>query len=761
MDDDDFDFSDPDLDDLPANTLQHLEASAIRATQHQHQHYANADPESDYGLDDGDEVINLNDTAAPPHTSPRVANAAAAPPLQYTFTKSQQCEYDIQYHEQFAEHAFDQRDDPHQDYNGAENAELPYRSQADPTQLLQRIKKLEQEKAREKRDAEELKGKLQTKSGEADTLRRRHDADARRYERQMADQQQAHSTELARLRTEMEKLRRDKESAQTERMFNQHEAREMGLARRIAKSMATRPKSTTTAVTSPAGTPKRATKTRGAYADGFDDDDIIMASPSKLRDRQKTATPKQIGKRKRAATDQSPIPLPALQLSQPRSRPKETVPDMGTEVDPVHVSLLDNLRHDDSRFDLLHQLLSYPSSNGSDRILEALTQHAFPSEPSKKLSSFVYDALAIANMPDVHGLALHICNAFLDLWKRCQTEKYYAPTSVILDALHFVLACEPIETAVQLTERAVPLIIAFIDLVADPISKAAKGGETAVAALYSSKQQHVASQIDVLDCLELLYSIATSCVSSLESEDIIRFWQAIPLTFACMLLVKEQPSSQITMMLRILSTSALDDTLGPITMSESVHETQISNEDALLNRLTNLFTETPRVIADPSATTIPPIEVSEEDIWDLRFLVLSVLTQFSITAYGSSRLAQNRLCIGRLIKYLDYCITSLYRQPLSPTQDRKVDSINATMKLIYHIATTNADFDIKSKLVNTLGGQHAYLVALTRLAFSEGLVLEHGIEDEVVNMAHDILDEGLSMEEGDAFGKVYSSGSIA
>lgn len=574
----------------------------------------------------------------------------------------------------------------------------------------------------------------------------------------MADQQQSHSSELARLRAEVEKLRREKESAQTDSMFNQHEARGEGMARRPGKGMASRPKPSAPVGLSPAGTPRRAQKTKGPLGDGFDDDDVVMASPSKTRDRQKTATPRQGGKRKRQVTDQSPIPLPALQLSEPRSRPREKEPESATET-RIDAALLQHFRQDDRRFNLLHRLLSHPSSNGSDRILEALTQHAFPSQPSKRLSSIVYDALATASTADAHGLAMHISKIFLDLWKRCLNEKHYAPTSLILDTLHFILACEPIETAVQLAERAVPLTIAFIDLVSDPISKAAKGGELAVAALCSTTQQETAAQIDVLDCLDLLYLIATSCVSSTDREAIVRLWQAIPSTFACMLLVKEQPRPQITLMLRILSTSALADTLGPITATDSAHESQISNEDALLNRLTNLFTEIPKALPYPFASPAPPREVSEADIWDLRLLVLSVLTQFSISPYGSSRIAQNRLCIGRLIKYLDCCITTLYRQPLSPSQNRKVKSINTTMKLIYHIATTNANFDIKSKLVNTLGGQHAYLVALTRLAFSEGLVLEHGIEDEVVNMAHDILDEGLSMEEGDAFGKVYSSGS--
>jgi hypothetical protein len=118
MDEDDFDFSDSDLDDLPANTLLHLEENAIRATQ-QPPHPA---PESDYGLDDGDEVVNLDDDdAGPPH-----AYHVAAP--QYTQPPPSQ-----DYHA----HGPDERYEPPMDVE-----EQPYRSQADPGQLLSRIKKV-------------------------------------------------------------------------------------------------------------------------------------------------------------------------------------------------------------------------------------------------------------------------------------------------------------------------------------------------------------------------------------------------------------------------------------------------------------------------------------------------------------------------------------------------------------------------------------------------------------------------------------------
>lgn len=122
MDEDDFGFSDTEFDDLPTDTLHHLEANAIRATQHQ----AQQAPESDYGLDDGDEVVNLdNDDAGTLH-----AYSAAAP--QYTQVQRGYASYTHHHNGNQALH--------HQDEMQVD--EQPYRSQADPAQLLSRIKKV-------------------------------------------------------------------------------------------------------------------------------------------------------------------------------------------------------------------------------------------------------------------------------------------------------------------------------------------------------------------------------------------------------------------------------------------------------------------------------------------------------------------------------------------------------------------------------------------------------------------------------------------
>lgn len=515
--------------------------------------------------------------------------------------------------------------------------------------------------------------------------------------------------------------------------------------------MAARTKASATV--SPAGTPRK--KARGPLGDGFDDDDVVMASPSRTRERQKGATPSMVGKRKRNVIDASPIPL---NLSEPSSRSREK--DAGAIEADAHMdaALLEYFRKDDGRFDLLHRLMAHVSPNGTDRVLEALAQHSFPSDPSRRLSSVFYDALTAKPFQDAHALALAICFTLCDLWAQCLAERFYTPVNLLLDALHYVLACERCETACEIKSRFVPLMIDSIDLVANPLSKAAKVGPDAIAALYASGHRETTAQISVMECLHLLYLIATSCVG-IEGTQPAELWSSIPSDFAIMLLTKEQPLAQITLMLSILGTSALPSSIGPITPSPSPTDSQSTREDALIGRLTNLLTETPTHDPDPSsASTITPLATLS-----LRLSVISLLTTLSLPLHGTARLAASPICTGRLIKYLDSLLSSLYKtSPLAPTHPVTIASVNATMKLLFTIVTSTPGFDIKSKLVNTLGGQHAYLVALTRLAFSEGLVLEEGIEEAVVDMAHAVLDEGLSLEEGEAFGGVFgTAGSVA
>jgi len=628
-------------------------------------------------------------------------------------------------------------------------------TQVDVAALLARIKTLEQEKHRLSTSLESAAAEATRKAGEVDNLRRRADQTSRATELRIQHQQREHGETTAKFAAERDALLRQLEQTKTSIAFDEHDRHDEQM-RRPRRTVPTRPKLPAPALApptrSPAGTPRKTHKTLPP-GDGFDDDDIITLSPSKRRDGKKAATPKQPGKRKRQVAHDSPVPT--LQLSEPRDKGKASVPEATLAKSTPHLHLLRALWKDDRRFALLHRLLSHRCSNGSDRILEALAQHAFPSQPQKRLSSIVYDAFATTAPSDVHELALCICRIFSDVWERCLRERHYAPMYLSIDALLYTLACEPAKTAVQVIERILPLVVESVKVVAVPVYEARNRNEKKTFFLFTPGYQSMVSEIDVQTCLELLYLLATSCVSEPTDNTLSLFWRNMPLDFVLLLLLKEQPVSSMIAILRVLSTSALSNSLGPIVSDEL--EKQVDSESSLISRLTNLFSETIAPIPNPRGSS--PEALSEARIWQVRLKILDVLTHFSVLEYGSAALVQHSLCIGRLIKYLNYCVASLYTQPLSPTQDYKVASINAAMKLLSHLATSTPGFSIKSKLNETLGGLHAYYVALTRLAFSDGLVLEAGIEQEVVDMAHDILDDGLSPEEGDALAEVFPSGS--
>ncbi|KAF2451021.1 hypothetical protein P171DRAFT_349615 [Karstenula rhodostoma CBS 690.94] len=734
MDDDDFDFSDADLDGLPANTLQQLETTAIRATQQQQSHLDNAavheDDSAYYGFDHGDEdeVVNLDDDRGAPHFPNNDATGYQATQPDNAAT--------AQYH------------------GAVEVEEVPRQSQVDVRRLLERIKKLEQEKRRLNQNLNTASAEVIKKTGEADNLRRRTEHAARQTEQRLAQQQQEHSDATGRITAERDALLRQLEQAKTNSAFDEYNRIEEHM-RRPRRVVPSRPKPTAPLVVSPAGTPSKRQKNL-PLGDGFDHDDVVMVSPSKRRDKSKAATPKQASKRKRQVTNDSPVPI--LELSEPRTQPKAPDPPSLNEAQ-FDIHLLRNLWSNDQRYTLLHRLLSHRCSRGDDRILEALTQHAFPSNNAKKLSSIVYDSFS-ASIPsnNARELATRLCGIFNNIWKQCLREKYYAPIYLVLDALQFILACEPAKTAVAVMEDVIPLIVESVKLVAIPVYEARNRNEKKTAFLFSSEYLTIADQVDVQSCLDLLYLLATCCVSCPSPEPLARFWRNMPLDWVLLMLIKEQPIPSMLILLRTLSTSALPASLGPIIASDP--EIQTGGENNLLARLTNLFSESIEPIPN-SKSAEPPQPVPESQIWIVRLKTLDVLIQFSIPEYGSTVIINHSLCIGRLIKYLNHAVSALYARPLSPTQPEKIATINTTMKLLNHLTTCNPSFNIKSKLNETLGGLHAYYVSLTRLAFSEGLVLEAGIKQEVMDMAHDILDDGLSPEEGDALAEVFPSGNSA
>ena len=85
--------------------------------------------------------------------------------------------------------------------------------------------------------------------------------------------------------------------------------------------------------------------------------------------------------------------------------------------------------------------------------------------------------------------------------------------------------------------------------------------------------------------------------------------------------------------------------------------------------------------------------------------------------------------------------------------------MNISTRILYHLTTNHGEhIDLREKLAVIAGGTHKHLVGLTRLAFSEGLVFEAGIEDEVVGYARKMLEDAVTPEEAEALVAAFTIG---
>ena len=272
------------------------------------------------------------------------------------------------------------------------------------------------------------------KSGEISIVRANQAKTTKEYERQLASLQKQHADSAAQQRTEIEIARAEREKIATSNEFLKRDLREesekVKQLQRLTK--VTGESSMNNMVT----TPRKATAL--PYRDGFDDDEIMMVSPSHGGGKAKAATPKVGGKRKRKAVEDSPGR--PLQLSHPKASIPPAVPSQTNSQEDFTVNTLP-LAKEDHRFkvtnfnsqflnmvDILQitqTLLDHRIRFNEKRSFEMLTNFAYPSDANTALSSLFLDRLAklrfnhdTGDFPAALGLIV------ISLWSRCIEEKY-------------------------------------------------------------------------------------------------------------------------------------------------------------------------------------------------------------------------------------------------------------------------------------------------------------------------------------------------
>ena len=313
----------------------------------------------------------------------------------------------------------------------------------------------------------------------------------------------------------------------------------------------------------------------------------------------------------------------------------------------------------------------------------------------------------------------------------------------------------PRAAANQLIERFVPLVIKSIDLVAWPLALSSEQATTTLETQVAKPETSpvLSEQINVDRLLIMMHEAAMTASFSADTNR--AFWQKMEFDFTLMMLNIPQQLSHIQLMLRMVGASVLPESFGVIPQQP---ERQTSFETHTIDRLTNLLFEQPKAPVGQSS-------YKGTELAALRIETVRTLGVIGSTERGSVSLAQHRTAIGRLLRFLHNQITSLYDLPTGPVTNladelaegssdihRLTTSlINMTIRLVYCLLHDHADLiTLRDKLAVIPGGHHKFIVALTRLAFSEQLVYEAGIDEEAVDAAHEILDHILTPEEGDA-----------
>ncbi|OMP82195.1 hypothetical protein BK809_0006505, partial [Diplodia seriata] len=599
---------------------------------------------------------------------------------------------------------------------------------------------------------QEAEAQAQRRAGEAAILRGKYERADKEKVAKLASMRTACTEKVANLEAQIEGLKREIEKLKTQYQFQEVELRaEAGKpkSRRNLKDGAANSKTGKPQAT----TPK---KNRIAeYGDGFDDGGVMEISPSKSREKSRNGTPRQGAKRKRNAMEASPAkPLPLSEPQQPQVPEDESIVMPDAE---QHDDILANVSKTDGKFKLLKRLMNHRPAGLRVRTFEAFTEFAFPSLPDRLLSSVIYDGISLYH-DESSDFPIHFCRILLSVWNRCAQESYYQPLHVILDTLQFVLSFESLEKTASLAEEIVPLAQSSASLVV----------------WTSLDNPELKQHIDLHECLCLMLTVSRSCVYDVGATT--RFWSLVSHDFI-RALFKTPFLSTLSLTVQLLATSVTPTIFGPIPEELPAYRANPNKEVTALDYLVAFLQEA------------PPVVPSQPALWSFRLTLLHAFSAFLPSPAAAAALATHRCFVGRLFILLNDAVATLYatapRTPLAATLARVANlGIRVAFVLLTEPAT-RALVDRHERVAAVQGATHAHLVGLTRLAFVDvdadadvvddgddggpaaaggfggARVLEAGIEEEVVDMAHQLLDEFLSPAEGEELVKVFSTARTA
>ena len=537
-----------------------------------------------------------------------------------------------------------------------------------------------------------------------------------------------HAEEAARQKMEVDKAREERQQIETQKRFLENElAREVEQMKSLQRAV--KSGGGKTALPKAAVKPLTPRKSKAPFGDGFDDAEIQVASPPKLALRSKPATPSAGSKRKRPTEGSPSKPLQLSQQGKENSSDRLTDGQDATVNPQADLSLTPQVQ--DQRFQFTQKVLNHRIKDGEPRSFETLAAYAFPSDPQKALASLLLDKLsALSIKTEIENFYTALSLIIISLWQQCISETFYQPVHLILDLVKFILLSCPPDTSQTLTNDLVLLIQNTADTIIIPRIK-----QTTPSAQ--------AGNINPRECLEILHLMAYSLY---RKDDITRFWRRMRFDFTGMLLNILQPIEEIHITLSLLRTSVLETSFAMRVPPGDGD--QGKSETWILYLLSRWLIDVRR-----SPEGEQPYDVIE--ICRVRQQVLGLMEAMCDNTHGGEALAKDPVVIGRLVLLINEELNSLY--DFQYGHEHRSELVNTGLRLLYYLMTTYPDLiNLQEKLREISGGQHKYLILLSRLAFSEGYH-EQGIEDDVVECATEMLENLITPEEGESLLEAFGS----
>lgn len=572
------------------------------------------------------------------------------------------------------------------------------------------------------------------KTGEVAILRANLTKQAQEFERTIASLR-AQLTELTTKNKGVEQAAiNERQKLETENLFLREELRDEAL--RVnnlrAKKRAEAPQTPRKQRTLP-------------FRDGFDDDEIGVASPTKSSGgRSKRGTPSGPGKRKRKVSD-APIPMAPLQLSQGNSMEAETLALDAMDTTTGEREHISGEGIEEGFY--MTQILNHRNHPDAESDLEVMAGLAFPSEPDRKISSIVLETMSgvTSNYP------VKYAHCLIQLWDRALVEKFYKVVPVFMASIKFILLLDLYSISPQLITELAGILQASIY-----VNAATRFEHSAVSSKVKGESRRTPrtvlhTDVDSTFALEIMYLLALACRQDDESHE--HLWRNIHFDILLMTLNDHQPLQDIVLSLKILSTSLRRNSFGTIQPSEA-EQRQV--EYHFIERVTCLLFQ--RIEPDEGEEDYLPLQICQMRLEALTFLEMITFYSFDMTTDASkTAIISYPLVLPRLFRTLYDEMDRLYT--LCPEHSIRTALINRLTHLIYKLIRSGGGKNLHEGLTRLSGAKQKHRLVLSRLAFSEGQFLESGITEETMEMARQLLEEeDMSPEEAEALFDAFPTG---